>query len=217
MTRPSLSFSGRGRAAACVIVALYAAHPAAAQQPARPIIPPAAPAGSTSSATGGRQSWTADRMPLAVGDIITVNLDEHLLASSDLKNSADDQRSKNLNAGLSTPSASPQATFSSQNAGHSQSEGQSSRTNDFVGSISTRVVAVSPTGLLQVQGTKVVALDKATEEITISGWIRSDDVSADNTIESWRLADAKLAYHSTGDSDKPKGSLISRILGAIWP
>ncbi len=189
---------------------------AAAQQAPPPPTPPAT-AAVTAATTARRQSWTADRMPLAVGDIITVNVDEHLLATSDLKNSADDQRTKNLGATVATPGASPQASINTQNAGHSQSEGQASRTNDFVGSVSTRVVAVSPAGLLQVKGSKLVALDKVTEEVTISGWIRPDDVSSTNTIESWRIADAQLAYHATGDPDKPKGSLIMRILGAIWP
>ncbi|HUX32341.1 MAG TPA: flagellar basal body L-ring protein FlgH [Gemmatimonadaceae bacterium] len=189
---------------------------AGAQQAPRPLTPPAAVTAAVPT-TAGRQSWTADRMPLAVGDIITVNVDEHLLATSDLKNSADDQRTKNLGATVATPGASPQASINTQNAGHSQSEGQASRTNDFVGSISTRVVAVSPAGLLQVKGSKLVALDKVTEEVTIAGWIRPDDVSSTNTIDSWRIADAQLAYHATGDPDKPKSSLIMRILGAIWP
>lgn len=178
------------------------------------------PPASAASPPPVRQSWTSDRMPLAVGDIITVNVDEHLLASADRKNAADDQRSRSLGMDVQqslSPGMNPQANISSQNNGHSQNEGRASRTNDFVGAITARVVAVSPAGLLQVKGTKVVVLDKSSEELTVSGWIRPDDVSPANAIESWRIADAKLAYHSTGDLEKPKGHLLLRILGALWP
>jgi len=198
-----------------LVIAAASAAAAGAQQ-----APPARPADSTSARPApppGRQNWTADRMPLSVGDIITVNVDEHLLASSDLKNAADEQRSHDLGLDVSTPSTSPHGSISSQNNGHSQSEGQSSRTNDFVGAVSARVVAVSPSGLLQITGTKIVALDKSSEEITIAGWIRPDDVSSSNTIDSWRIADAKLTYHSTGNPDKPKTSLLARLLGFLWP
>ena len=171
------------------------------------------------SARAARQSWTADRMPLAIGDIITVNVDEHLLASADRKNAADDQRSRSLSfaAAQGATGLGPQASINSENNGHSQIEGQASRTNDFVGAITARVVGVSPSGLLQVKGTKLVQLDKSKEELAISGWIRPDDVSPTNTIESWRIADAQLTYHASGDIDKPKGHLLLRILGALWP
>jgi flagellar basal body L-ring protein FlgH len=42
-------------------------------------------------------------------------------------------------------------------------------------------------------------------------------VSAQNQVESWRVADAQLLYTSEGSLGKPKGSIIGRILGAVWP
>ncbi len=206
-----------------VAVVFAAPGATAAAQQARPDsssvrAPLSAPVGAP-VVRAARQSWTADRMPLAIGDIITVNVDEHLLASADRKNAADDQRSRSLGfaAAQGPTGLGPQASINSENNGHSQVEGQASRTNDFVGAITARVVAVSPTGLLQVKGTKLVELDKSKEELAISGWIRPDDVSPTNTIESWRIADAQLTYHATGDIDKPKGHLLLRILGALWP
>lgn len=197
--------------------ATFAQSPAAQSAPRPPAALPASAGTPAAAVAPHRQSWTSDRMPLAVGDVVTIMLDEHVLATSNLSNLADDRRSRKLDAGLTMPQASQQGAFSTQSAGHSQSEGRASRANDFVGAISARVVAVSPTGLLQVQGTKFVALDKTTEEIGISGWIRPDDVSIDNTVESRRIADARLSYHSTGGADKPRSGIISRVLGWIWP
>lgn len=204
-------FSRRSLLATTLVCAV--AGMAGAQQTPPPPTPPARPA-----AAQGRQSWTADRMPLAVGDIITINVDEHLLATADRRNAADDRRTRNMGLDVSQAgSAGTSIGINSENAGHSQDEGQASRTNDFVGAVTARVVGVSPTGLLQIKGSKVVVLDKSSEEITISGWIRSDDVTSQNTIDSWRIADAQLAYHATGDMNKPKGHLLLRILGALWP
>src|SRR3954464_452623 len=47
-----------------------------------------------------RQSWTSDRADLIVGDIVTVRVDERLLATAEKRTSADDQRSRTLDAGV---------------------------------------------------------------------------------------------------------------------
>jgi flagellar basal body L-ring protein FlgH len=47
--------------------------------------------------------------------------------------------------------------------------------------------------------------------------VRAQDITSRNLVESWRLANAELIYASTGDLGKPKKSMLSRILGMLWP
>jgi len=168
-----------------------------------------------------RRSWTSDRADLAVGDVVTVLVDERLLASAEKRTSAGDERSRTLDAGVSQNLTKAPINGSvgvqSSNNGSSSQTGQASRSNRFVGDITVRVVSIAPSGLLEVKGTKVLKLDKTSEELSLSGWIRPEDVTGANTVESARVGDAKVEYKSSGGLDKPKGHRLLRILGAFWP
>jgi hypothetical protein len=54
-------------------------------------------------------------------------------------------------------------------------------------------------GDLMVRGEKQLALTEGMEIIQVSGIIRPDDVSPNNTVQSRRLANAQIAYRGTGD------------------
>jgi flagellar L-ring protein precursor FlgH len=55
------------------------------------------------------------------------------------------------------------------------------------------------------------------QDIAFTGWVRAQDVSTSNVIESSRVADAQLGYASPGPLGKPKQGMITKILGAFWP
>jgi flagellar L-ring protein precursor FlgH len=83
--------------------------------------------------------------------------------------------------------------------------------------MSVRVVAVGPNGLLQVKGTKKIDVDKAMQDIVFSGWVRAQDVSVSNVVESSRVADVQLGYASPGPLGKPKQGILTKVVGALWP
>jgi flagellar L-ring protein precursor FlgH len=95
--------------------------------------------------------------------------------------------------------------------------GQARRRDMLTTEISARVTAVEATGIMRIEGTRSIHIDKAEQSVTITGMVRSQDISARNLVESWRLADAELIYTSTGDIGKPKQSILSRIMGILWP
>jgi len=76
---------------------------------------------------------------------------------------------------------------------------------------------VGPNGTYQIRGTRVVDVDKGRQDVAVSGWIRAQDVSAANTIESARIADAQVTYQSPGPLGKTKSGLLTRIVGLVWP
>jgi flagellar L-ring protein precursor FlgH len=80
-----------------------------------------------------------------------------------------------------------------------------------------RIVAVGQNGLLQLKGIKKIDIDKALQDIEFTGWVRAQDVSTSNVIESSRVADAQLGYASPGPLGKPKQGMITKVLGAFWP
>ena len=167
-------------------------------------------------------SWTGDRRHFEVGDIITVLIDEQTIASADRSNVAADDRTSVLaldggfrsGAGSSTGA---NASIRSTNSADSRQRGQARRSDRLAAKITMRVVEVQPNGILRLEGSKSLHIDEGEQSITLSGMARAHDVSSRNVIESWRLADAQIAYSSNGKFAEPKRSLISRILGILWP
>lgn len=185
----------------------------------------AAPAASAQAAAEvavqpARQSWTADRREFAVGDIVTVMVDEHTLASANRGDFASDRRSRDLTLGVSqnvVPGSNVGVDLGSRNDADSRRSGQSTRQNRFRGELTTRVVEIGAGGMLRLEGSKVVEIDGNSERLRLTGWARPQDVGRSNLIDSWRVADAELLYSSDSDVSKPKGGIIGRMLGWIWP
>lgn len=169
-----------------------------------------------------RRSWTSDRREFAVGDLLTVLVDESTLASARSDNNASLRRSNEASFGIGGSSGGKDLgggdlSFGTENNAESSQRGGSVRENSFTSEITVRVTKVDPEGRLEVHGRKLVKIDKNSQEITLSGWVRPEDVSAYNTISSARVADAELLYGSKGNLDKPHKGIISRILGVLWP
>lgn len=183
--------------------------------------PPATAATQTNAATtapAGRASWTSDRRNFAVGDIITLLIDDYTISTAVKDNLASDQRNRALGVTVRIPNqGSKNAGIDSRNDATQQQRGQQRRENRFQNEMSVRVVSVGENGLLQIRGTKIIDIDKSKQDIVFSGWVRAQDINSQNMVESYRVADAELGYASPGSLGKPKQGILTRIAGAIWP
>ena len=208
-------------AAALVVAPLGAQTPApaaTARNAAATPAPGAAPAGAAVAvAAPSRESWLSDRRTFAVGDIVTVLIDDYTITTAVKENVASESRSRDLGLSANLPSSSKNISIDTKNAASQNQTGSAKRENRFQNEMSVRVVAVAPNGLLQIKGTKSINVDKNMQDIQLSGWVRAQDVTAQNTVESARLADAQIGYASPGNLTKPKTSMISKLLGAFWP
>jgi flagellar L-ring protein precursor FlgH len=204
-----------------ILALLAAATPIAAQAPDSS----AKPAPSVTPATapvnpyfrGARASWTSDRRAFQPGDVITVLIDEYTLASATTGTKATENRKTDASFGIDVTSTPKDGSFKTQNNGNSEKSGEASRDNRFQGQMSVRVVSVDANGLMQVKGTKAINVDKYKQFITVSGWVRPQDVSPTNTVDSWRLGDAEVVYTSEGKLAKSDKGFIGKALGWIWP
>lgn len=188
-----------------------AAQPAATQPPA------AASPATGAAAKPRRESWTSDRRDFVVGDLITVLIDDYTIATAVKDNSATDARTRGLSVNAQLPTSSKSVGIDSKNNAEQSQRGSSRRENRFQNEMSVRVVAVAPNGLLQLKGTKNIDVDKSGQNIVFTGWVRAQDVSMSNIVESNRVADAQLGYLSPGPLGKPSQGIISKILGGLWP
>jgi flagellar L-ring protein precursor FlgH len=205
--------------------ARLAAQAPATQAPAAQ--PPAAPTASSAAgalpARPGLRSWVSDRREFAVGDVVTVLVDDYTITSAIKDDQASQRRSRDLDLGVnvntggaSLPTAIS-ARIGSRNDAAAQNRGEARRENRFQSEMSVRVVAVNPNGTFQVRGARKVDVDKGRQDVTLTGWVRPQDVSTANTVESSRIADAQITYLSPGPLGKPKQGLVTRIVSLVWP
>lgn len=168
-------------------------------------------------------SWTADRREYTVGDIVTVLVSEATLASATKSQNGSDQTTRKNDLAIDPPKIGTSAlpsidgTLSTGKNASSKQSGDASRTTNFKGDISVRVVSVDKNGLLQVKGSKVVDVDKNKQTLNFTGWVRPQDITTDNLVASERVADAQLTYALSGDLGKTRGGIIGRIVSVFWP
>lgn len=208
--------AGNCLSACAAIVATMTLAPAVHAQQGKAITPDTS-AHLTSTALPGRQSWLSDRRDFHLGDIVTILVDEYTLTSLDKQVDATDSRSRSLGFGLSTPNGDKNFDITSNNSAESQNHGTDARTNRLTTEMSARVVAIAPNGLMQLKGTKGIFVEQSKVNLTLSGWVRVQDVSPDNIVQSFRMADADLDYQAEGPLGKAKSGIIGRLLGAFWP
>ena len=220
MPRPIVLTFAASLATASVVHA-QAAQPATAA-PATPAAA-AAPQWQPTPATNrpSMRSWLGDRRDFAVGDIVTVLVDDYTITSAVKDDVAQQRRRRDLGASIDVDAGSKptsiDARIGTRNDGDTQQRGEARRENRFQSEMSARVVAVGPNGTYQIRGTRVVDVDKGKQDVAVTGWIRAQDVSAANTIESARIADAQVTYQSPGPLGKTKSGMLTRIVGLVWP
>ena len=174
------------------------------------------------SSTGLAEDLKARRL----GDIITVVISEQ--ASASKKASTGTSRSSSISAGIpkllglettgiknwADLSELLSASFGSKFDG----SGSTSRQETLQATISAKVVDVIPNGNLLIEGRRNVRVNNEDQIIVLSGTVRGRDVSADNTISSALIADAKIAYSGKGIiSDRQKPGWLLNALDKVWP
>lgn len=98
-------------------------------------------------------------------------------------------------------------------------ESEADQSNQLTGSISVTVTDIYPNGTLVVRGEKWITLNKGEEFIRISGIVRPDDVSPENTVMSTKIANARIQYSGTGQLAEAQemGWLTRFFNSSVWP
>jgi len=79
-------------------------------------------------------------------------------------------------------------------------QGNTTRQGSMTALVSARVIDVFANGTLRIEGQKEVVVNEETEILTVSGLLRPEDISPDNTVPSGRLAEAHIAYSGRGST-----------------
>lgn len=186
--------------------------------PVEPMTPPpqAVASGSIFQAGSGLVLY-ADQRARQVGDTVTVNLVERTDASKQSSTSSAKDTSISLPTG--TFLGSPLDFNTSVNGKQGfDGKGESSQSNRLSGSITVTVHEVLPNGNLRVRGEKWMTLNQGEEFIRVAGMIRPRDIGPDNSVPSFRLADARITYSGKGTlADANQIGWLARFFQIISP
>jgi len=96
-------------------------------------------------------------------------------------------------------------------------EGEYERNDDVTARVTARVLEVKPNGTLLLEARTSVQTDEEVQTITLSGFCRTEDVSASNTVQSSELYDLRLDVQHEGEIKKStEKGLIPRVFETLF-
>lgn len=146
-----------------------------------------------------------DRRARAVGDVLTININEVTAASKKSGSTASRSGSSSLSVGglFGLPGKSLLGSnLDATSASTFDGKGDSASNNAFTGIITVTVVEVLPNGNLLVSGEKQIGINQGSEFVRFSGVVNPAAISAGNSVSSTQVADARLEYRGNGYVDE---------------
>jgi flagellar L-ring protein FlgH len=138
-----------------------------------------------------------------VGDTLTVRLEE----STSAEKNASTNTSKNSTATLEGPqvfgrpvtvNGVPVLEGSMNSDSKFAGNGASKQSNALDGAISVTVAKRFANGNLLVRGQKWITINTGKEFVRVQGIVRPADIAPDNSVVSWKVADAYISYGGQG-------------------
>ncbi len=96
-------------------------------------------------------------------------------------------------------------------------EGDYERKDRFSARIAATVLEVKPNGTLVLEAVKRIAKDSEIQTIVLSGLVREDDITGQNTVLSSQMANLDITSRHEGQvRDAAKKGIITEVLDAIF-
>jgi flagellar L-ring protein precursor FlgH len=164
-----------------------------------------------------------DKRATAVGDIITIIVQENSTANKN--NETKTERKSSLTAAISSflipglAVANAKLPAVSMNSDHAHDgTGAINNSESMIAHIAVTVVDVLPNKNLVVEGKRETAFSGERQTITLRGIVRADDVTANNTVLSYNVADATIQIVGKGTvTDGTKKGWFNRIWDKVNP
>ena len=162
---------------------------------------------------GDYSSLHADKKNLQKGSLVTVLIYEQAAAST----------SAGTNTGRDTDFSFIGRDSNSTERGDIElgsnfdGKGTISREGKLIASVSVTIEEVLDNGEMKIKGQQLIEFNDEKQHIKLEGRIRPEDVTADNTVLSTRIADARLTYVGDGLLGRQqKPGFLSRIFNWLF-
>ncbi len=168
--------------------------------------------------TAGRASLLGDRRASARGDILTVVIE--IDDSAEFQNSSERERSGSEQMGIPNLFGLPQRAdglltrggslgeaVEIDSSSRSAGEGSTRRNEELTLRVAATITEVLQNGVLRIEGSQEVRVNNEVRELLVTGYVRPEDISRQNSIVYDRIAAARISYGGRGlitDVQRPR-------------
>jgi flagellar L-ring protein precursor FlgH len=175
----------------------------------------------------GARSFFKDQRARNVGDILTVKV--RITDKAEIENSTQRSRTSSDSLGVEgaignaivdiLPSGtSADAMVANKGAMSSTGAGTVNRAEEVATNVAAVVTQVLPNGNLVIEGRQEVRVNFEIRELIVAGVVRPEDIAADNTVESPKIAEARISYGGRGQiTDVQQPRYGQQVLDIILP
>ena len=174
----------------------------------------------------GSRAFFKDQRAHQVGDILTVqvNITDKAIIANETQRSRDtkeDSGIDNFFGKSKVPivnSAVPTRIFTSDSTTQMDGKGSVNRSEALQTNVAAVVTQVLPNGNLVVEGRQEIRVNFEIRELIVAGIVRPEDIQSDNTIDSSKIAQARIAYGGRGQlTDVQQPRYGSQVLDVLLP
>jgi flagellar L-ring protein precursor FlgH len=174
----------------------------------------------------GSRAFFKDQRARQIGDImtITVNItDKAAIANQTQRSraSADDNVVDNFFGKKTLPivnSTLPTNLFKQDSSTSTDGKGTVNRQEALQTNVAAVVTQVLPNGNLVVEGRQEIRVNYEMRELIVAGIVRPEDIQSDNTIDSTKIAEARIAYGGRGQlNDMQQPRYGQQLMDVVLP
>jgi flagellar L-ring protein precursor FlgH len=173
----------------------------------------------------GSRSFFKDQRAHQIGDLLTVTV--NITDTANFNNETQRNRTNSENSGVTDFIGSKTLGAQAQKVlpgrllaadGTSQFDGKGSiqRQETLQTNVAAVVTQVLPNGNLVVEGKQEIRVNYEMRELIVAGIVRPEDIQSDNTIDSSKIAQARISYGGRGQisdfQQPPYGQQVMDIL-----
>jgi flagellar L-ring protein precursor FlgH len=174
----------------------------------------------------GSRAFFKDQRAHQIGDILTiaVNINDQANWQNETQRSrqnSEDSGITNFFGKAKVPimnAAVPTRIFTADSNGSSDGKGSIARQEAVTTNVAAVVTQVLPNGNLVVEGKQEVRVNFEIRELIVAGIVRPEDIQSDNTIDSSKIAEARIAYGGRGQiTDVQQPRYGQQVLDVLLP
>ncbi len=173
----------------------------------------------------GSRAFFKDQRAHQIGDILTVTV--NITDKATFENETQRSRTTKEDSGIDgfykakvpiLNAAVPTKIFSADSTSQADGKGSVDRKEALQTNVAAVVTQVLPNGNLVVEGKQEVRVNFEIRELIVAGIVRPEDIQSDNTIDSSKIAEARIAYGGRGQiTDVQQPRYGQQVLDVILP
>jgi flagellar L-ring protein precursor FlgH len=172
----------------------------------------------------GSRAFFKDQRANRIGDILTVkvNITDKAIIDNETERSRTSSMDSNIEFFFAKPKVpilntpAPTPVFTSDSETTTKGQGSVNRSEALQTNVAAVVTQVLPNGNLVIEGRQEIRVNFEIRELIVAGIVRPEDIESDNTIDSTKIAQARIAYGGRGQitqvQQPPYGQQVLDIL-----